>query len=722
MKSIQIFCLVLFTLLFSSKSNAQNKPTGNPVFKITFSDNSPKTGEIIEIIIKADIPEGIHMYSTYNKCDVGPLPIVLNFINPTGYCTVDKPYSVGDKRANDPVFECEVGEFHHKAEIRQKIRVLAADIKVNTTIEGQWCTESECVGFGGLIPITLKGTLKATGTTIKCTEQIVENQETPETIPVIDTTKKIIDTATALSEIKSTTHSYKLSGSNDTGSCIVKTFNGQKSETDQEDNLGLFLVAFLSGLAGLLTPCVFPMIPMTVSFFLKDKKSKRKAINNGIFFGLSIIGIYVILGTVVSFVSGADAGNFISTHWLPNILFFIIFVIFAFSFFGAFEIVLPSRFANTVDREADKGGFYGIFFMALTLAIVSFSCTGPIVGSVLVESAKGSSFVRPVIAMLGFGLAFALPFSLFAIFPNWLNSLPKSGGWLNSVKVCFGFIELALGLKFLSTADQTYHWHLLDREVYLCLWIIIFGLMGIYLLGKLKFSHDSELKYLKVPRLLLAITTLSFVMYMIPGLWGAPLKFLSGYLPPMSTQDFDINRSIREAQGIKGNLCKKPSYSNELHIPHGLSAYYDYDEAVACSKELKKPLFIDFTGHGCVNCRKMEEKVWSDPRVLKILNEDYVIASLYVDDKKIKLPSSEYFKGRFSQREITTLGNKNAEIEQCYFGASSQPLYCLLDGKEDLLQKPVGSVINDKQFNTEEFLKFLENGVKEYKLRNPVKK
>ncbi len=720
MKSVKLFCVFLFLAIFLPRASGQQEPAP-PTFNVTFSNSAPKTGDIVEIVLKTSIPAGIHMYSTHNKCDIGPLKLELIFDKNKSYCLEGSPFSVGDKIIKDDVFECEVGEFFGKAEVHQKVRVLNANFKVSGRIEGQWCSESACFNFGSLIPLTFSGSLKAMGNEVKCGDKA-----TNDMAEIIDTVPASVIIAPAISTVNTDTGvcntcSYKLTNSNDNAPCKVRTFNGELSETDKESNWGLFILAFISGLAGLLTPCVFPMIPMTVSFFLKDKKSKKSSFINGLVFGLSIIGIYVIIGTLTALAFGADAGSFISTHWLPNILFFVIFVVFAFSFFGAFEIMLPSWLSNKVDREADKGGIYGTFFMALTLAIVSFSCTGPIVGSVLVQSA-GGEFVRPVIAMLGFGLAFALPFSLFAVFPNWLNSLPKSGGWLNSVKVCFGFLELALGLKFLSIADQTYHWHILDREVYLSLWIVIFGLMGIYLLGKLKFSHDSEMKYLKVPRLMLAMTTLAFVVYMIPGLWGAPLKFLSGYLPPISTQDFDINRSMREAQGIKGNICKKPNYGNYLHMPHGLNGYYDYDEAVACAKELKKPLFIDFTGHGCVNCRKMEEKVWSDPRVLKVLNEDYVIASLYVDDKVVKLLSSEHFVGRFSKQEISTLGKKNTEIEVCYFGKSSQPLYCLLDGKENLLQTPVGSEINNKQFDTEEFLKFLENGVKEFKKRNSTVK
>ncbi len=711
--------LSILVLFINQIVSAQNEPKP-PVFKVSFSNNSPKTGDIIDLIIKCDIPNGLHMYSTNSKCDVGPIPFSAIFKENKSFCLQGALKSVGDKVKMDDVFNCEVGAFVKKAEFRQKIKVLSNDVKVTLNVEGQWCTETACFSFGSLIPISLTGQLKATGNPVSCDNKTTETSPIPvepEEIPAIDSTTKK-DTIKSPVVPNKSGASYRLTPENSSQPCLNKTFNGLSSETQNENNWGLFVIAFLSGLAGLLTPCVFPMIPMTISFFMKDNKSKNKTIINGLFFGISIILIYVLLGSVVSALLGPDAGNFLSTHWVPNIIFFIVFMVFAFSFFGAFEIMLPSWLSNKVDREADKGGFYGIFFMALTLAIVSFSCTGPIVGNVIVESAKGGSPVRPIVAMFGFGLAFALPFTIFAIFPHLLKSLPKSGGWLNSVKVVFGFLELALALKFLSIIDQTYHWHLLDREVYLSLWIIIFGLMGVYLLGKIKFAHDSELKFLGVPRLLFTVLTFSFVMYMIPGLWGAPLKALAGYLPPMSTQDFDINRSLREVNGIKGNMCSKPSYANELHIPHGLNAYFDYEEAVACSKELKKPLFIDFTGHGCVNCRKMEELVWSDPRVLKLLNEEYVIASLFVDDKKIKLPESDYFIGKFSQQKITTLGKKNAEIQICYFNSSSQPMYCLLDNNEELLRKPEGSEINKKQFDTEEFLKFLEEGVKEFKKRN----
>ena len=430
MNKLRIVWMVCF-LALNFIVKAENQEPAQPTFKVSFSNNQPKTGDVIELILKANVPSGLHMYSTYNKCDIGPLKLIVNFEKQSSFQLVGEPYSIGDKKIKDEIFNCEVGEFFNQAEVRQKIKLLNNKVDIKGNIEGQWCTDAQCFNFGSLIPVSFKGQLNATGSSIETTTEIVTPTE-PETTPADSSIK----TDSLSYSDSSVTHSYKFDQNHPNAKRVVKTFNGELSETETESNWGLFLLAFLSGLAGLLTPCVFPMIPMTVSFFLKDKKSQSKAIMNGVFFGLSIIGIYVVIGTLTAFAFGADAGNFISTHWLPNILFFIIFLVFAFSFFGAFEIVLPTALTNKVDRQADKGGFYGIFFMALTLAIVSFSCTGPIVGSVLVQSA-GGEFSRPIIAMLGFGLAFALPFSLFAIFPNWLSNLPKSGGWLNSVKVVF---------------------------------------------------------------------------------------------------------------------------------------------------------------------------------------------------------------------------------------------------------------------------------------------
>lgn len=505
------------------------------------------------------------------------------------------------------------------------------------------------------------------------------------------------------------------------GEAVVEVDSADDSTGEAKSNsfLGFFLISFVGGLIAILTPCVFPMIPMTVSFFMKSGDNKAKGRMEAIIYGVSIVAIYVFIGSVLAVVAGPGIANFLSTHWLPNILFFVVFLIFAASFFGMFEIVMPHWVVNKSTANEDKGGFLGPVFMALTLVLVSFSCTGPIVGTILVEAA-GGQFLKPIIGMLGFSLAFAMPFTLFAFFPQWLNKLPKSGGWLNSVKVVLGFLELALGLKFLSMADQTYHWGLLDREVYLALWIAIFFLMGLYLLGKLRFAHDSELKVLGVPRLFLAIATFSFVIYMIPGMWGAPLKALSGYMPPMTSQDFDVNKIARENAGSGGGvakkeLCETPKFSEFLHLPHGLEGYFDYDQALACAKEQNKPVFLDFTGHACVNCREMEANVWSDPAVLDMLKNDYIVTALYVDDKS-SLPESEWVTSEYDGKVKKTIGEKFADMQIVDHNVNAQPFYVLLNPNGEMLAVP-----RAYDLDVASYVKFLKTGLKNHKDGKTVK-
>lgn len=486
----------------------------------------------------------------------------------------------------------------------------------------------------------------------------------------------------------------------------------------------LFILSFGAGLLAILTPCVFPMIPMTVSFFMHSSENKAKARFQALTYGFSIIAIYTIIGTIVAVTLGANFANWLSTHWLPNVLFFLIFLFFAASFLGWFEITLPSWMINKTDSKADKGGFSGAFFMAFTLVLVSFSCTGPIVGAILVQSA-GGEILEPIVGMLGFSLAFALPFTLFAFFPSWLTNLPKSGGWLNSVKVVLGFVELALGLKFLSIADQTYHWGILDREIYLAFWIVIFFLMGMYLLGKLKFSHDSDLTHLGVPRLFMAIITFTFVLYLIPGMWGAPLKALSGYLPPQQTHDFDVNTIVRdnlkvygssnggETNSVKKEICELPKYGDFLHLPHGLEGYFDYEQGLACARELNKPIFIDFTGHGCVNCREMEANVWANPKVLQMLREDYIVIALYVDDKT-RLPESEWIKSESDGKMKKTIGKKFADLQITRFNVNAQPYYVLLDTDGEMLVEP-----RAYDLDVNAFVDFLKRGKKEFESKKP---
>lgn len=479
-----------------------------------------------------------------------------------------------------------------------------------------------------------------------------------------------------------------------------------------------FFAALGGGLIALLTPCIYPMIPLTVSYFMHGSEKRGKAITKAIVYGLSIILIYVLIGTIVAVTLGESFTNWLSTHWLPNIFFFILFTIFAASFFGMFEIVLPAWMVNKSDAQADRGGYIGAFFMAFTLVLVSFSCTAPIAGSILALSTQGE-VILPIVGMLGFSLAFAVPFTLFAIFPAALDKLPKSGGWLNSVKVVIGFLELAIGLKFLSVADQTYHWGILDREIYIAFWIVIFFLMGVYLLGKLRFAHDSEIQTLSVPRLSLAIITFTFVVYLIPGMFGAPLKALSGWLPPLTTHDFDFNKNIRDNLKVYGGsgggdntiaICETPKHHDKLHLPHGLEGYFDYEQALACAKEQSKPIFIDFTGHGCVNCREMEANVWSDPNVLRILRNDYVVVAMYVDDKRIKLPESEWYTSDYDGKVKKTLGAKNFDFQKSKFNANAQPFYVLMGHDGEVLAQP-----RAYDLDVDAFVEFLNTGIENFK-------
>ena len=473
------------------------------------------------------------------------------------------------------------------------------------------------------------------------------------------------------------------------GGAVLAPARGGAAAADTDGSLwSLIIEAILWGLASLLTPCVFPMVPMTVSFFLKGSENKARGRLRAAMYGLFIVLLYTVPISIIigltRILGGAtvtsDIFNWLATHWLPNLLFFAIFMVFAASFFGAFEIVLPSKWTNSADKNSDKAGLGGVFFLALTLVLVSFSCTGPIVGTVLIKSTQGE-FWTPMITMLAFSLAFALPFTIFALFPSLLKGLPKSGGWLNSVKVVLGFVEVALGLKFLSTADQTYHWHLLDREVYLAIWIVVFALLGFYLLGKLRFKHDSPMEHISVLRLTLAIAVFSFVVYMVPGMWGAPLKALSGYLPPIETQDFVIGAYAPAAPQAEAAV---PSADGPtLQMPHGLTGYDNIDDALAASKRTGKPVFVDITGYGCVNCREMEARVWSDPQVLSLLRDRFILVALHNDDKT-RLPESQWVTTD-EGKVLKDVGRVNSYIARTRFGVNSQPNYALLDSDGNLL-------------------------------------
>lgn len=481
---------------------------------------------------------------------------------------------------------------------------------------------------------------------------------------------------------------------------------------EQQSLWAIFLAGLLGGFAALIMPCIFPMLPLTVSYFTKTAQSRGSAITKAVIYGLSIIVIYVAFGLIITVIFGADALNDLATNGVFNLVFFLLLIVFAISFFGAFEIMLPSAWANKMDEQSDKGGFLGLFFMAATLALVSFSCTGPIIGTLLVQAATSGALLGPAVGMFGFSLALAIPFALFAMFPSWLNSLPKSGGWLNSVKVVLGFLELALALKFLSNVDLAYHWEWFDREIFLVLWIVIFGLMGIYLLGKLKFSHDSPVEHVTIPRLFLSIIVLAFTVYMVPGLWGAPLKSISAFLPPLQTQDFDLyTPSIignHLSNSTQNNNDEPHKYASIFKAPLGLNAFFDYDEALAYAKKNRKPIMIDFTGHACVNCRQMEASVWTDKAVYNLISNDFVLLQLYVDDKT-ELPSAEQTVSA-QGKKLTTIGKKWSDLQASRFKANSQPFYVLLDDKGELLVQPQGA-----DYNAASYQRFLQSGLDAFK-------
>ncbi|MEI2272321.1 thioredoxin family protein [Sphingobacterium sp. ML3W] len=489
---------------------------------------------------------------------------------------------------------------------------------------------------------------------------------------------------------------------------------GDSAENGKKSLWSIFIAGLVGGFAALLMPCIFPMLPLTVSFFTKQSGSRASGISKALLYGLFIIVIYVALGMIITIAFGSDALNALSTNGIFNFIFFLLLVVFAASFFGAFEITLPSSFVNKMDAKSDKGGLIGLFFMAFSLSLVSFSCTGPIIGTLLVEAASKGERLGPAIGMLGFSIALAIPFGLFAMFPSMLKSLPKSGGWLNSVKVVLGFLELALALKFLSNVDLAYHWNWLDREVFLSLWIVVFGLMGLYLIGKIKFSHDSDLKFLSVPRTILAIVVFSFVVYMIPGLWGAPLKSISAFLPPSATQDFDLSTGVgsSSAAHTDGKVKKYAEIFHGRGTPKGFDPYYDYDQALATAKELNKPVLIDFTGWNCVNCRKMESNVWTDPAVAKLLKEEFVMAELFVDDKT-ELPANEQFVSKYSNKKIKTIGNKNSDFQASAFNSNSQPLYVIVDPNGQVMVPQSGA-----NYNVEQYKAFLQSGVDAFKKKN----
>lgn len=621
-----------------------------------------------EITFEASIDMHWHLYSQFFD-EGGPVRTTFYYNESEKFELVGTASeSPEPKKVFDEVFKIDVKYFSDKATFVQKIKVKSEESFVITgSIEYQVCQDDKCVYFNPDFKV------KVSGTKVQA-----------ETAAAINPTVDINN---------------------------VKETPVAENKEDSKSIWGFFFLAFVLGLAAILTPCVFPMIPMTVSFFMQGQSSKFNSVVKALIFGISIVILYTSVGLIVSLTSaGADFTTGLSTHWIPNSIFFILFLAFAASFFGMFEIILPSGLANKADKQVDKGGFLASFFMAFTLVIVSFSCTGPIVGALLVKAAAGD-VLEPLIGMFAFGLAFALPFTLLAIFPRMLKSMPKSGGWMNAVKVVLGFVILAFSLKFVSNIDQTYHLGILSRDVFIAIWIVLFVLLGFYLLGKLKFSHDSEIPFISVPRLVLAVVSFTFVLYLIPGLFGADLNAISALIPPKSAQQFDITKNQVNTISLNENpstLCETPKYSDILHLPHGLEGYFDYEQGMACAKKMNKPVLLDFKGHACSNCKEMENKVWSDPEVLKRLREDYIIIALYVDDRT-KLPEDEWVTSSYDGKVKKTIGKKYADFQITNYNINSQPYYVLVDTDGNNLVDPTGH-----DLNIDNFINFLDNGVKEF--------
>ncbi|MFZ9846715.1 MAG: cytochrome c biogenesis protein CcdA [Flavobacteriales bacterium] len=659
-----------------------------------------------QLIWHAHIDKTWHIYS--QLVPEGPLPTIFT-VAKGDYQLVGGVQEPKGHTAFDEGFKVNITYHEGEVEFVQNVHLINdKEVSINTKVEWACCqSDGNCLPPDEVVHIfKLNGSETCSPKKINLGTGEIKFNVPPAPTPPDIKGKTIItdesgmfprDTNTSLTEKTSTPNLSKYSFKDKP--CTIKY-----SETKDESNWWLFLLAFGAGIFALLTPCVFPMIPMTVSFFLNDAESKKHGKSKAVFFGISIIAIFCLIGTLFSLAFGGDAANLLATHWIPNLIFFLIFIVFAASFFGLFEITLPRRWIDVADKNSDKGGYVGVFFMAMTTVLVSFSCTGPIAGSLLLQASEGE-LLTPLIGMLGFSSALAIPFTLFAFFPSMMRALPKSGGWLNSVKIVFGFLELALALKFLSTADLTEHWGILDRDIFIALWIVIFSLLGAYLLGWIKFSHDAEVKKISVFRLGLVISVFSFVFYLIPGLFGAPLKFLSGFIPPMSTHDFNI---LQKGSDATHNNAK---YSDVLHAPLGINAFFDYEEGMAAAEQLGKPVLLDFTGLGCTNCRKIEDNVWTNPEVLKVLKEDYVVISLYVDERTITLPKEEQYTSKLDGKLITTLAKKNADIEKCWFDFNAQPFYVLMDNNEQLLNNPISY---DKAKSVSTFLEFLTEGKAKY--------
>lgn len=659
---------ILFSLIVSFLAFAAYAQIQEPVKFKTELKNVSATE--VEIVFTASIEQGWHVYST-DLGDGGPISATFNTDKLTGAQLDGKLRPVGKEVASfDKLFEMDVRYFEHTAQFVQKLKLTGGDYQVTGYLEYGACNDENCLP-PTQVEFSFSGKAEGTSASVQA-ETPAEKADTAAAPAVIGGADG--PTSVVVSD-------------NNLWSPVIDELNALGETTSQEDMswLYIFITGFVGGLLALFTPCVWPIIPMTVSFFLKRSKDKKKGIRDAWTYGASIVVIYVTLGLAITAIFGANALNALSTNAIFNIFFCLMLVVFAASFFGAFEITLPSKWSNAVDSKAEATtGLLSIFLMAFTLSLVSFSCTGPIIGFLLVQVSTTGNVIAPAVGMLGFAIALALPFTLFALFPSWLKSMPKSGGWMNVIKVTLGFLELAFALKFLSVADLAYGWRILDRETFLALWIVLFALLGFYLLGKIKFPHDDDDTKVSVPRFFLALASLAFAVYMVPGLWGAPLKAVSAFAPPMQTQDFNL-------------------YNNEVH-----AKFDDYDAGMKYAREHGKPVMLDFTGYGCVNCRKMELAVWTDMKVADLINNDYVLITLYVDNKT-RLPEPVKVMENGTERTLRTVGDKWSYLQRVKFGANAQPFYVLIDNEGKPLNK---SYSYDEDID--KYVDFLQTGLNNY--------
>ena len=672
-----IFSILL--LLFAVVVQAQIQ---EPV-KFKSELKTSQAGEA-EVVFTGTIDKGWHVYST-DLGDGGPISATFNVESISGAERVGKLKPVGKEvAAFDKLFEMKVRYFENTAQFVQKLKLTGGEYKVEGFLEYGACNDENCLP-PTQVPFKFSGKAEGTAVNGPAADKAADagNVELEKSSDTAQTAAMAV-----IGGAESDTGNVAGDGTTDLWKPVIDELQALGETVSQEDMswIYIFITGFVGGLLALFTPCVWPIIPMTVSFFLKRSKDKKKGIRDAWTYGASIVVIYVGLGLLVTGIFGANALNSLSTNAVFNIFFFLMLVVFAASFFGAFEITLPSKWSNAVDSKAEKtGGLLSIFLMAFTLSLVSFSCTGPIIGFLLVQVSTTGNMIAPAIGMLGFAIALALPFTLFALFPSWLKSMPKSGGWMNVIKVTLGFLELAFALKFLSVADLAYGWRILDRETFLALWIVLFALLGFYLLGKVKFPHDDDDTKVSVPRFFMALASLAFAVYMLPGLWGAPLKAVSAFAPPMQTQDFNL-------------------YNNEVH-----AKFDDYDLGMEYARQHGKPVMLDFTGYGCVNCRKMELAVWTDPKVSDIINNDYVLITLYVDNKT-PLSSPVKIMENGTERTLRTVGDKWSYLQRVKFGANAQPFYVLIDNEGKPLNK---SYSYDESIP--KYIEFLQTGLENYK-------